>query len=165
MKILNLTQHKATPTQKDAGVVDLNETEREELSNLLTVPISGTFGIEGCSLAAVSEHLEQRAADICSQFVLPRVMENARAILHEGGYEADGFEAFHMLRPEVASGGMQAMVGGFAPLVERLIPRLRRAGVEPVYALSDRKSKEVQQEDGSVRKENVFVHCGFFPAL
>jgi hypothetical protein len=34
--ILNLTQHKATPDQIDAGVIDLPEEERAELQRLLT---------------------------------------------------------------------------------------------------------------------------------
>jgi hypothetical protein len=36
MKILNLTQHKATPEQVEAGVVDLNDAERAKLIDLLT---------------------------------------------------------------------------------------------------------------------------------
>jgi len=36
MKILNLTQHKATPEQVDSGVVDLGESQRQELVKLLT---------------------------------------------------------------------------------------------------------------------------------
>ena len=34
--ILNLTQHAATPDQIEAGVVDLSQEERKELSHLLT---------------------------------------------------------------------------------------------------------------------------------
>ena len=36
MKILNLTQHLATPDQKDAGVVDLPELGRQQLQKLIT---------------------------------------------------------------------------------------------------------------------------------
>jgi len=36
MKILNLTQHKASDEQVAAGVVDLGETQKKELSKLLT---------------------------------------------------------------------------------------------------------------------------------
>jgi len=36
MTIINLTQHEATPEQVAAGVVDLAETDRRELSDLLT---------------------------------------------------------------------------------------------------------------------------------
>ncbi|AEP36193.1 hypothetical protein [Taylorella asinigenitalis] len=44
MKILNLTQHKATPEQIKAGVVDLNERDRETWSKAITfneLPIAG----------------------------------------------------------------------------------------------------------------------------
>ena len=40
MKILNLTQHKASPTQADAGVVDLPASRSEELRGLLTFDVA-----------------------------------------------------------------------------------------------------------------------------
>lgn len=36
MKIVNLTQHAATPDQQEAGVFDLPNAEREQLKKLLT---------------------------------------------------------------------------------------------------------------------------------
>jgi hypothetical protein len=36
MKILNLTQHQATPEQLDAGVVDLTEEQRKRVAEYLT---------------------------------------------------------------------------------------------------------------------------------
>jgi len=36
MSIVNLTQHSATPEQQKAGVVDLGESQKQELAKLLT---------------------------------------------------------------------------------------------------------------------------------
>ena len=162
--ILNLTQHSATPDQKLDGVVDLPPEDQGRLRALLTVPITGSQGIVGASEGAVNLALEVRAAEIVSAFILPRVMENARAILHHGGYEASGLEALGLLRPEVAADGLAAMVAGFAPLMERLIPQLKAVGVRPLYALSERRSEEELLPDGSVAKVGSFRHEGFFPA-
>ena len=38
---------------------------------------------------------------------------------------------------------------------------VRECGFTPVYAFSKRESEEIPQPDGSVRKVQVFRHCGF----
>jgi hypothetical protein len=54
MFIMNLTQHKATPEQKDAGVFDLSPEEREHLSTLLTFEEPPTL-----------QEMETRATAVC----------------------------------------------------------------------------------------------------
>jgi hypothetical protein len=59
------------------------------------------------------------------------------------------------------SGADAAMIGGAPYLMAPLHAALEARGVRPVYAFSERRSEEVTQPDGSVRKVNVFVHLGF----
>jgi len=52
MKILNLTQHNATPSQKEAGLVDLEGNELEELREIITFDSLPTFAeLELASMA------------------------------------------------------------------------------------------------------------------
>lgn len=59
----------------------------------------------------------------------------------------------------------QAMIGGAPWMMAPLVSALRDQGVEPVFAFSRRESVEQAQQDGSVRKINVFRHAGFVPAV
>lgn len=54
-----------------------------------------------------------------------------------------------------------AMIGGAPFLMGALEAALVNVGVEPLYAFSRRESVEEVQADGSVRKVNVFRHCGW----
>jgi hypothetical protein len=57
MQILNLTQHKATTEQIQAGVVDLPEADRSELQSLLTfetLPTAAEIGDRADSIAAMA---------------------------------------------------------------------------------------------------------------
>ena len=58
-----------------------------------------------------------------------------------------------------------AMIGGALWLMAPLADALRRRGVQPLFAFSQRESVESAQPDGSVRKTAVFRHVGFVPAL
>lgn len=59
----------------------------------------------------------------------------------------------------------RAMIGGAPYLMAPLERALRNVGIDPLYAFSTRESVEqVQAQDGSVRKVNVFRHAGFVPA-
>jgi hypothetical protein len=58
MKILNLTQHPATPEQIQAGVIDLPEEERQSLQRLLTfdtLPGVTKICVRAVSIAAMAE--------------------------------------------------------------------------------------------------------------
>jgi hypothetical protein len=64
MTIINLTQHKATPEQIEAGVVDLPETKREKLCKLLTFDELPTH-FEICKRAcAIADLLEDSAREL-----------------------------------------------------------------------------------------------------
>lgn len=62
------------------------------------------------------------------------------------------------------SGFKEAMIGGAPYLMAPLERALRRAGVEPMYAFSERVSVDVHNPDGTVTKTNQFKHVGFIPA-
>ena len=61
--------------------------------------------------------------------------------------------------------GGKVMIGGAPWLMPVLVTDLRRAGYEPVFAFSQRRSEESKGIDGSVVKRTVFLHEGFVPAL
>lgn len=54
-----------------------------------------------------------------------------------------------------------AMIGGAPFLMAALESELKSSDIKPCYAFSERVSEEQAQEDGSVRKVNVFKHVGF----
>ena len=98
MKILNLTQHKATPDQVAAGVIDLDDVMRATVQNLLTFD-------ELPSLEEVEDRAGElgKVADIeCSRIVTrtvmiggaPYLMSSLEAALSY--YDLDAVYAFSM---------------------------------------------------------------------
>lgn len=64
----------------------------------------------------------------------------------------------------LASGYDKVMIGGAPFFMSTLESVLYRSGKIPCYAFSKRESAEEIQEDGSVRKINIFKHVGFVEA-
>jgi hypothetical protein len=155
--ILNLTQHPATPAQKDAGVVDVENTQR--LKNLLTVQVSGYVGIAELTPTGQRAMLHARASDIMAEFVCPVLCHRATLLLDSSDKPFFGINAYNYVREQMA---LRVMVTGFQPLVAELVKKLKAAGCVPVCAISDRVSKEETLPDGTVRKTNDFIHCGFY---
>lgn len=60
------------------------------------------------------------------------------------------------------SGCESAMIGGAGFFIPHLEKRLLALGITPVHAFSVRESVEVHNEDGTVSKQNVFKHVGFY---
>ena len=58
-------------------------------------------------------------------------------------------------------GVTHALIGGAPFLMAPLEKALRRVGIIPLYAFSERVSEEVHQPDGTVTKTNVFKHVGW----
>lgn len=58
-----------------------------------------------------------------------------------------------------------AMIGGALWLMAPLAEALRRRGVAPVFAFSQRETQEQHLPDGSLRKVAIFRHVGFVPAV
>ncbi len=59
------------------------------------------------------------------------------------------------------SGHKAVMIGGAPFFMAPLELALREADIRPLYAFSVRRSVDVHQPDGSVRKQTVFDHLGF----
>lgn len=131
MKIINITQHPATPEQGVEDIIIQGECVASsfglrpdqfgyfpKLADVLTfdrIPTYGQMWSRACLLTTISVRLE----------------------------------ATH------------AMVGGagfFIPVLEKA---LRQRGIVPVHAFSKRESVETQNADGTVSKTNVFKHLGF----
>lgn len=62
------------------------------------------------------------------------------------------------------SGCTKAMIGGAGFFMPHLEKRLLQRGITPLHAFSVRESVEVHNADGTVTKQNVFKHKGFYPA-
>lgn len=160
--IINLTQHAATPDQVAAGVQNVANCER--LAALLNVRVGGPDGFAAMNPAVQKEYLRSRAWAIVSEFVLPEVAQLTREFLASfEPYEAIQIDDVRALNYRTAPNA-KAMVGGFMPLLDVLIPMLKEHGCDPIYALSDRVTVETVQEDGTVKKTSVFQHMGFYPA-
>ena len=155
MTIINLTNHRATAEQREAGVRDVSDVDH--LSNLLTIKVGGENGFATISPLNQQVLLESRAAAIISDYVTPVALDKVQEFKLSGDRIAD----YNAIR---SAQSVTCMVGGFPPLVEELVRQLRRLGHEPMYALSDRVSVEETLEDGSIRKTQVFKHLGFYPA-
>lgn len=59
----------------------------------------------------------------------------------------------------------QAMIGGLPALLGPLSQALRKRGITPLYAVSDRVTSELAQPDGTVKKVSEVKHLGFLEAL
>ena len=55
----------------------------------------------------------------------------------------------------------KAMIGGALWLMSSLEKHLKINNIQPMYAFSVRESVETINDDGSVKKQNVFKHIGF----
>jgi hypothetical protein len=135
-RILNLTQHTATPEQIAAGVVagEISDAQQTEVRALLTFDTLPT----PVEVRRRAERLAQIAA-------------SAFTIVDYGGDSGlCANESFKF-----------AMIGGAPYLMAPLEVALRAHGITPVYAFSVRESVDQTQPDGSVRKIAVFRHAGF----
>ncbi len=69
--------------------------------------------------------------------------------------------AIKLATMSVMSGATQAMIGGAPFFMSTLERVLKHAGIQPLYAFSERVSIETVNDDGTVTKTNVFKHMGF----
>lgn len=53
------------------------------------------------------------------------------------------------------------MIGGAPYFMVPLEKMIISIGLQPLYAFSERRSKDILQEDGTVVKSTVFEHVGF----
>lgn len=134
-RIMNLTQHKATPEQIAAGVVDLPDNYRAHLSALLTFEEMPT----SAEVQARAEQVAAFAVGLWTEW------EEGRA-------------------PSQAHLSERVMIGGAPYLMAPLERALIESGFAPVYAFSRRETGEETLPDGSVRKTGVFRHLGFVEA-
>lgn len=137
-RILNLTQHDATPEQKLAGVTigDVTDASLMEFRKLLTFDTMPT-----------QAEIRQRA-----QRIARYAAKTSTLVDYDNGYCVNEPLRF-------------AMIGGAPFLMAALEQELRNVGITPLYAFSTRESVEETQPDGSVRKTAVFRHQGFVSAL
>ena len=125
MKIINLTQHNATITQREAGIMDLPVEFQEVLVKAIT--FDNDYTKVDLVLAA------------------GKVVEILRDLLQ-------GDDLI----------GQRVMIGGMPSFMPVLETTLRNRGVEVGYAKSERRSVDLPQADGSVRKVTEFVHAGMY---
>lgn len=140
MRIMNLTQHLATPDQIAAGVFDLVPEARAELTRLLTFDTCPTR-YDVATRAAKIASLAGRYAD------------------KYGGERAEA----------AMIGGAPYLMSHLERLLNTAHNAAHDAGwpVRPraVYAFSERVSSDEVQPDGSVVKRSVFKHAGFVETI
>ena len=134
-RIVNLTQHKATPEQIVQGVRDA--TDAEEVKELLT-------------FADIPDAVE--IEDIAGELAEIAWREMA---VPEDAYESSDYPEY------ILPDGSAAMIGGAPYLMASLECELMARGIKPLYAFSKRESVEEMQSDGSIRKVTMFKHIGF----
>lgn len=132
MRIINLTQHKATADQLTLGVVDLPESDRKELQKLLTFE-----ELDNGYISSLMERAE-RIADLAESAICD---ENNRAVNHAVNHAV--------------------MIGGAPFFMSTLEKALSRRDIRVCYAFSRRESAETVNADGTVSKTAVFKHAGF----
>ena len=131
-KILNLTQHVATPEQVEAGVFEPSAEDKKMIQKLLTFDeIAETE----------SWHMYQRAEKIAKIAVK---------------YFPDEYDSEENYRGFAMIGGAPYFMGK----IERVL-HSEEVDILPMYALSKMESIDQVQPDGSVKKTAVFRHCGF----
>ena len=64
-----------------------------------------------------------------------------------------------------AAGAERAMIGGAPFFMATLERALETARIAPVYSFTKREAVDVPQLDGSVKKTQVFRHCGFYETI
>jgi len=134
-KILNLTQHVATPEQSKAGVFEPSAEDKIMIQKILTFEEIPSIG-----------DMKSRAYEL-SQIVSK--IYNDIDIVEE-------YNHFDWVETE-----RTAMIGGAPYFMSVLEEGLKHEGVKPVYAFSKRESVDQIQPDESIRKVAVFRHCGF----
>jgi hypothetical protein len=157
--ILNLTQHAATPSQIEQGVVDLPALDRERLCEALTIT-EDELAVAGDEL--FQQLIDSRVSSIVG-LIWAQIMkahQERTALVHELHQQGDTFDAWNTSRGPL----LTAMIGGQPNLMDALKARLIGMGIKPVYSTSVRKSVEKHLPDGTVTKTQVFEHLKFRPA-
>ena len=140
---LNLTQHKATPEQVEAGVVELRSDLKEKLVEALTFD------------ELPSRREVEKRAELVDDIVAAQVLnKDIEGITEEDVKEAEVFCNMN---------NISFMIGGAPFLMHHLVYRLNYFG-SVLFAFSKRESVEEALEDGSVVKRSVFRHIGFVEA-
>ena len=65
---------------------------------------------------------------------------------------------------EIADGYGAAMIGGAPYLMPALTSALKKRGIKPLFAFTERVSVDKMLPDGSVQKTSMFAHKGFVEA-
>jgi len=156
MKILNLTQHKSTLVQNMEGVYDYEGNELQDLLTFKGMPtkklvIKKIQGLLDLTLQSKCEYLQEVFAGYYDE------MQDA-SFSHEECLK--GAEA----AMDRAESNFAVMIGGAPWLMAPLEANLKLNGIKVLYAYSERVSEEIENEDGSVSKRNIFKHLGFYEA-
>lgn len=136
--IINLTQHKATPEQIADGVVDLPESYRKQLIELLTFNELPTIGGIKARARAIAELVDAFLCDKATEEETPLPKH------------------------------IHAMIGGAPYLMAHLEHALKfslHLNITALYAFSERISTEEVQPDGTIKKVSSFKHAGFIEVV
>lgn len=102
----------------------------------------------------VPEKYREELAHLLTFWELPTT-----PVIHQRAMKIAAFA--EMILESHFPGCSSVMIGGAPFLMTALEVALEDLDIQPLYAFSKRESIEQIQEDGSVRKVNVFRHVGF----
>ena len=153
--ILNLTQHQASKEQLDAGVIDLPDSYKEKLVELLTF----TDLANSDEIKARAGAIYDLVIDFCLDENSPIKDEVKEMIISTNEKFGDKYE---INEKEFRKFNIAFMIGGALWLMKPLIEELENIGT-PLFAFTKRVVEEVKQPDGSTKKIAIFKHEGFIP--
>lgn len=151
MSIINVTQHKPTPEQIEAGVVDLPEHLKNKIAELLTFDNLPSKN----SIKAVAHTI----AILVNEFIFENTDYTGLSEAEKLAYQLDSKHAIKTLLNSYTH--PKVLIGGAPFLMSELEGAFKGLNITPVYAFSKRESVERTLADGSIEKVVVFKHLGF----
>ncbi len=155
-RIINMTQHQATPEQLAQGVMELDADLKTQLIKLLTVEDLNEV-IHHVNLETRADKIIALATEQIARMAMAKGEELAPVF--KAAMELDKFSSTPMHLNSYY--GVAVMLGGAPWLMPALEKAAHLMGLSVCYAFSKRVSEEQHQPDGTVRKVNTFKHQGF----
>ncbi len=159
MKILNLTQHVPTLEQEIQGVYTCKNTDHDVIRYALTF-----------SELPTKELIHSKVQKLLDAALIARLDYTEQMFSHtyEGMIDASATEEEALEAAnkacDKAMDNFACMIGGAPYLMPELERALKQCNIGVLYAYSERVGVETTNEDGSVTKNYVFKHQGFYQA-
>lgn len=159
MKILNLTQHVPTLEQEMQGVYTCKNTDHDVIRNALTFSELPTKELIHSKVQKLLDIAMIARLDYTEQMFSDTYI----SMIDASATEDQALEAANKACDK-ATKNFGCMIGGAPYLMPELERALKKFGISVLYAYSERVGVETTNPDGSVTKNYVFKHQGFYQA-